>query len=311
MKTKSITAMTAVVCFGLLLMAGGCGRRHRDNVKVETKSESAGNSATAGAQAELSIDANATKDEEGIDMAEKEEIRRKYELKPGALVNVRNINGGVKVETADIAAAEVLIVRSAKTREELKQYRQVLIEQEEDNLTIRVDSDRKSLFSALGKIPEGHQRVILKLPRKTDLEVHGVGGAVTIGEIQGRLELRNINGQLKAGRIYGKTEISDVNGGVDVTFAPLTGKTIEIQGVNGNIDLHFEGEVNADLSTWGLNGQINSDLAGLENKEDESSRGRMKARIGTGGTQIRVGGTNGNLNLLKAEKPGAAKVAAK
>ncbi len=313
MKFKSILGMTAVLCFGLLLMAGGCARRNRTEVKAVTTTADksggaeAGTQATPGEQAALSFEA---KDEEGIDLAEKEEIRRKYTLKPGALVNVHNINGGLKIETADASAAEVLVVRSAKTREELTQYRQVMIEQEENSLTIRVESDRKSIFSAFGKIPEGHQRVVLKLPRKVDLDVQGVGGAVAIGEIQGRVELRNINGQLKAGRIAGETQISGVNGGVDVSFAPLTGKRIELNGINGNMDLRFEGEVNADLTTWGLNGQVNSDLPGLENKDDEGSRGRAKARIGAGGTQIRIGGANGNLNLLKAEKA-ATKVAAK
>jgi DUF4097 and DUF4098 domain-containing protein YvlB len=123
-----------------------------------------------------------------------------------------------------------------------------------------------------------------------------------------------INGEIKATRIAGETELHGINGGVDLSFAPLNGNGIEVGGVNGNIDLRFEGEVNAELNAWGVNGQVNADLPDVQNKNnDEPGRGRYRARIGSGGTQIRVNGINGNVNLSKAQRPAAnaAKVASK
>lgn len=311
MKTKSLIALIAVVCFGLTLAAAGCNK-HRRGAENKNSAETASSpESTAASTTAVELSISAPPDDK-VDLAEKEEVRRKFQLKPGSLVNLRNINGKVTVETAATDTAEILIVRSAKTREDLKQYRQVKIEQEENRLVIFIENDRKSLFSSLGSIPEGRQRVILKLPRTIDFESSSINGDLILGETQGRVELRRISGELKATRLSGATDIDGVNGNVDVSFAPLKGNSIEVNGVNGNIDLHFEGEVNADLTTWGINGQVNADLPGVENRDEESGRGRMKARIGAGGTQIRINGINGNLNLLKADKSApAAKVAAK
>lgn len=307
MKTRSMIAIIAVVCFSLALIAGGCARRHRTGTKAEsTKStEASSNTETASASSSPAVLSVDSKDENGVDLAVKEEIRRQFQLKPESKVEVHGINGGVKVETADTNAAEVLIVRSAKTQEDLKQYRQVKIEQEDNRLVISVEGDRKSIFSSLGRIPEGRQRVVLKLPRKIDFEVSGTNGNVTAGEIQGRVGLYRVNGQIKMTRVNGATELNGVNGGIDVAFAPLTGNGVEIRGVNGNIDLRFEGEVNADLDTWGINGNVEPDLPGVAPKEEEPRRGRMRARIGSGGTRIEISGVNGNVKLMKAEKQGA------
>lgn len=313
MKSKALIAIIAVVSFSLMMAVGGCRIGHRTQ-KQETAKSGESDSATSAAanqpQAELSINAG---NDDGIDLPEKEEIRRKFQMTPNSLVNVYGINGKLTVETADSDTAEVLIIRSARTREDLASYRKVRIEQNENNLEIGIESDRKSIFSAFGRIPEGRQRVILKIPRRVDFEANRIGGDVIVGEITGRVELRGINGQIKASRIEGTTDVSGVNGGVDLTFAPLTGKGIEIGGVNGNIDLRFEGEVNADLTSWSVNGRLNPDLPNVEKQDEESRRSRSKTRIGTGGTQIEIRGINGNVNLLKAGKINAssAKAAAK
>jgi DUF4097 and DUF4098 domain-containing protein YvlB len=212
----------------------------------------------------------------------------------------------VKIETADAKTAEVLVVRSAKKREDL-QSRKINIEHDpKKGLTIRVENERRSIFSALGVIPEGRQRVILRLPKQVDIETNGLNGNFTAGEIRGRVELHGISGEIKVARANGNTSIGGVNGEIDLTFAPLAGKKIELSGINGNIDLRFEGEVNADVSTWGVNGNVDADLPNVERDETEPRRGRIKARIGTGGTKIEAHGVNGNIRLAKAEKPGAA-----
>jgi len=315
MKTKSILALIAVLGFGALFSISGCrahrrASNHSEKQAAEAAKDGEGNAEAAeAANVELSIKAP---DDNGTDFAEKQELRRKFSAKEIRGVSLRGINGPATIETADTDVAEVLIVRSAKSRDDLTQYRKVNIEVHDQVLVIRIENDRKSLFSAMAKIPEGRQRVVMKLPRKMDFEANGISGDVTLGELRGSIELHGINGLIKAARVAGKTEIDGVNGGIDMTFAPLGGNGIEINGVNGNIDLRFDGEVNADLNTWGINGQITPDLPGLENNAEESGRGRMKARIGSGGTQIRIGGINGNVTLAKAGKSGAAvKTAAK
>jgi hypothetical protein len=302
--------MSVLVVAGLslsLLSVEGCRMRSRSNAKNEggeTQAQIAPSDAPADPKAAAAplVDA----DGGSGDFAEKEEIRRTYALKPGQTVDVRGINGWVRVETADISIAEVLIVRSAKKKEDL-QFHQMNIEHGEKGLTIRTESDRKSIFSALGSQPEGRQRVLLRLPKKIDFETNGINGDVEIvGDLNGRAEIRGVTGSVKTGRINGETDITGINGSVDVTFAPLTGKSIEMRGVNGNIEMRFEGEVNAEIRGRGVNGQIQADLPNVEKPDGEERPGRTRLRIGTGGTSIELTGINGNVHLVKAGAAPAA-----
>jgi len=306
MKSKAIIALFLFAVCALAVTTNGCRMRSR-STQAEPKASEAAKPAEP--QAELSIAAAEDKD----DLPEKEEIRRKFKLAAESSISVNNINGSVTVQTADTDTAEVLIVRSAKTQEDLQNYRKVKIEESGNKLRIGIENDRKSLFSSLGKIPEGRQRVIVKIPRQVNYNSYNVSGDITLGEIRGRVGLHEINGQIKAARIAGPTEIGNVNGNIEATFAQLDGKGVEVFDINGNIELRFEGTVNADLNAWSITGQLNPELPDVQARDEEQSRGRLKARIGTGGTQIRVGGVNGNVTLLKAEKAPAssAKVASK
>lgn len=305
MKSKTFIALILSLAVGFVFTTGCRINSHSKRAEVKTD-ETTDATQPAGTQAELSITAGESSD----DLAAKEEVRRKFKLGAESVINVNNINGPVTVETTDTDTAEVLIVRSAKTKEDLQNYRKVRVEEEGRELIINVENDRKSLFSSLGNIPEGRQRVILKIPRKTNFNSYGVNGAITLGEIQGRVELQNINGQIKAARLAGQTQMGSINGGIDATFAPLIGKGLEVYDVNGNVDLRFEGTVNANLSAGNIIGRLNYDLPGVQATEDDSKRnryedfgrGRLEARIGAGGVKLRISSVNGNVNLLKAEK---------
>jgi len=331
MRSWMIIALAAVVA--LMLIARGCSGR-KDN--AATKVETANAAADAKAQpAEFSLSA---KDDEGVDLPEREEIRQTHKLTPGTKVFViglndarvdsdgkeafvMGINGGVKVETADTDTAEVLIVRSARQREDLL-HRKVKISNDE-NLFIHIEDDsapnprrtvlskiRRKMFTPIeddSAIPEIRERVILKLPRKAGLEIHVVYGAVTVGETEGRLEIRNVDGGIRVARAAGPVVVSNVNGDVDITFAPLAANSIRIGGgVNGDVDLRFEGEVNADLNAWSVIGAIKPDFPNVEIRNREPEWSRLKARIGNGGLGIEIHNVNGNVTLSKAASSAAS-----
>ncbi len=337
MRLKPIITLITVIGFGLSLSVSGC--RHRSDqaqahegaesvnvapsdYKADAKSD-ARTGAKAGPRTEdetVSADSNKAetnsivdKGGEGVDFAEREEIRRSYTLSPGANVRVSGINGRIDVETAETDHAEVLIVRSAKRREDLL-FRKINIEHDSNELHIRVEQDRRSLFSAFGSIPEGRQRVLLKLPRKVEIETNGVNGDVNVGEIEGGVRVSGVNGAINIAQATGGAKFQGVNGKIDATVAGLsTGEGIDLNGVNGNTTLRFIGEVNADVEARGHNGRVDSDLPNVEERKGEKRFGRYNARIGTGGPQIEIRGVNGNVFLTKSEKSSAttAKAVAK
>jgi hypothetical protein len=332
MRSKLVIILIAGVVICLGLTARGCPAPKDSAV---TKLETADNTAAGdrSQQAEFSLSA---KDDEGFDLPEREEIRQKYKLSPEAMVWVGYINGKVNVETTDADIAEILVVHSARRREDL-QHSQVKIYpgRGRDKQTLFIV--HKSVSSSPGSGPESRQRVILRLPRMTGLEIYEINGDVMVGEVHGRAEVMKVDGAVRVARAAGQIKFGEINGAVDVTFAPLAGNearirdvdvhraihkgpatllagnVISVRNVNGAVDLRFEGEANADVNAWSVTGDIATDLPNVERLPAEPPVGRLKARIGGGGATIEIHHVNGNLTLSKAgnRNESAAKAVAK
>ena len=228
------------------------------------------------------------------EFTERDEFRQTYQIAAGAPVRVSGINGRVDVETTSGSAAEVHIVRSARTRADLE-HRKVIVEQPGGGLVIR--GEKESGVIDHGRRPDVRQQVTLRVPRNIDLTVSGVNGRTTVGEVDGPVKLSGINGRVEVGQARGYTDISGINGSVGMTITQLGERGIQISGVNGSVQLKFSETLNADLSVTGINGAVNTE--GLPNVtlQGKISRNNFNARIGAGGTPINVSGVNGSVRL--------------
>ena len=223
----------------------------------------------------------------------REEIRKTYELSPGARVEVSGINGAVKIETSDSRTADVYIERTGASQEVLNR-RKVTIFSTPDKLTIRGEKgDSHFLSRVFGSNPK--EQVTLKLPRQIALTTSGVNGAVKVGEIDGPVEVSGVNGRVEVAQASGSADFSGINGNVSLALRMLGKGGIDISGINGNIELRLGEEVNADLEAHGMNGSVTSDLPHVV--VDRASRGNYSARIGSGGNSISASGINGNIRL--------------
>jgi hypothetical protein len=319
-----------------VLIAHGCSER-RDGAAANI--ETAGD-AGVGAESQTAEFSLSAEDGEGFDLPEREEIRQKRKLAPGTKVFVigpnnakldadgkevivMGINGPVKVETADTDMAEILVVRSARKREDLQGQKVEISEY--NGLHIQVGSAkeqdpgheiRKKLKRVGERLPETspspdsapeiRRRVVLRLPRRAGLDLSEIGGDVDIDGVDRLLEIRNVFGNVRAARVAGLIIVRDVNGAVDLAFAPGAANTIKIEVVNGAVDLRFDGEVNADLRTWSIAGAIKPDFPNVEISNTEPMWGGLKARIGAGGSSIEINDVNGNVTLSKAAKGDAS-----
>jgi hypothetical protein len=230
------------------------------------------------------------------DYAEREEVNQNYELASGSRVEVRSINGTVDIETTTGNAAEVHIVSSARNREDLG-YNKVIIEHTANSLIVRRENERENNNHNV------RQRVTLKLPRQIDLNVSGVNGRTTIGEIDGPVRLSGINGSVDVAQAEGYSDISGINGRVRVTIARLSSRGIRVSGINGGVELRFDEDLNADLEVTGINGSVNTNVANVTVMGKFTPQ-NFRAKIGSGGTPIVVTGINGSLKLGRAGSAG-------
>ena len=231
----------------------------------------------------------------------REEIRKSYQLSPGARVEVSGINGWVKIETSDSKTADVYIERTGESQEVLNR-RKITIESTAAGLTIRGEKGDSGFFSRIfGSSPREH--VTLRLPRQIALVAQGVNGSVTVAEIDGPVEVHGINGKVDIAQASGSAELNGINGNISLGLKQLD-KGIDINGINGNIELRFGDGVNAALEAHGMNGNVTSDLPNVV--VDKQSYGSYSAQIGKGGHSISASGINGNIRLSRMMTASAA-----
>src|SRR2546430_4498501 len=66
----------------------------------------------------------------------RDEIRKSFQLQPGAQVEVQAINGSVEIQTSDTTTADVYVLRTANSQDALNS-REIIIEQTANGLTVR------------------------------------------------------------------------------------------------------------------------------------------------------------------------------
>ncbi|HJZ67831.1 MAG TPA: hypothetical protein VKF81_06910 [Blastocatellia bacterium] len=238
------------------------------------------------------------RDSEDSEFSEKDEFHQTYQLSAGARVEVRGINGAVEIETAPGSTAEVNVVRSARTREDLE-FHKVLVEQTATSLVVQGEKDH----SGSSRGHNVRQHVTLRLPRQVDLAVSGINGRATVGQIDGPVKLSGINGRVEVAQAMGYSDISGINGQVKMTISQLGERGIHVSGVNGGVELFFAEDLNADLDVTGINGSVNPAVANVT-VLGKIDRQNFHAKIGAGGSPIKVSGVNGHVKLSRVGAPG-------
>lgn len=226
-----------------------------------------------------------------------QEINDSYRLEKGAIVEVSGINGPVQIEAVDGDAAEIHVVNSVSSAEDLAHHH-ITVEKSPSRLVIRGEGRQDWHFWRwLFGRGERKQSVTLRLPREVELTTRGVNGRVEIGRMEGPVRVSDVNGRVEVGRAKGQAEVSGVNGAVGVGVSELK-DGIRINGVNGKVELRLAEGVNADLTVNGLNGKVNFDVPNATVEEQES-RSRLRARIGAGGPAVEIRGVNGKVNISR------------
>ncbi|HSB26842.1 MAG TPA: hypothetical protein VLE19_03255 [Pyrinomonadaceae bacterium] len=227
----------------------------------------------------------------------REEIRQSYQLAPGASVELANINGAIKIETADGNNAEVYVERLASSEQALGR-RKVNIEANANSLRIRGEKGDVGFFERLfGSSPS--ERVTLKLPRQIALHTKGINGSVIVGELDGPVDVRGVNGRVQIAGAAGRAEFNGINGNISVGLKQLNSEGVVLGGINGNIELQLAAGTNADFDAHGINGNVASDLSDVMIRR--SKHGTYTGQIGTGGSSaIAAKGINGNIRLTRS-----------
>jgi DUF4097 and DUF4098 domain-containing protein YvlB len=244
------------------------------------------------------------------DFRERDASRQTYALAPGATVEINSVSGGVTVETSESGQAEVEIVRTARTREDLD-CRQFKVETSPDRLRLDGNDERRQCRNV-----QVHQTLALRLPRRVNLDVNSVSGHVRVGALDGWAHLTSISGNATVERTVGEAVFSSISGSATVTqasgkatFSSISGRVlinltrlgsegVRVNSVSGSVEVGLPDGASADIRVRSISGSVTSDVPGLTiNKIENSSD--YEGRVGGGGTQLTFNSISGNVRFRR------------
>jgi DUF4097 and DUF4098 domain-containing protein YvlB len=207
----------------------------------------------------------------GGDFQERDEFSRKYELAPGARVEVSSIRGPVEIVNTNAATAEVQIIRTARTRDDLE-YHKIEVEQTANGLVVRGVQEPENRRHDNVQV---NHHVILKVPRRIDLAVTSVSGSLKIEDVDGQTVVRSISGSANIGNVGGKLQVTSISGNLEIGNIGAEARMTSISGnlevgnvgadvratsISGNARF---GEVNGSLDVSSVSGGLNATLTSL------------------------------------------------
>jgi len=226
-----------------------------------------------------------------------EDIHETFKLEQDARIEVRGINGPVEISTAESETADVHVVSTANSEDDLEGQR-VFIEHTPSSLVVRGEGGRHSFWNWLWGRGSVRQHVTLILPRRIQLLATGVNGPVTIGEVEGSVRVDGVNGRVEVAQAAGRCDVTGVNGSVKITSAQPGAQGLEVKGINGSVEIRLKDGANADVNVEGLNGSVAFNIPNVTQQRENPSN--LRARIGTGGAPINIMGVNGGLRFESA-----------
>jgi DUF4097 and DUF4098 domain-containing protein YvlB len=241
------------------------------------------------------------------DFKERDASRQTYGLAPGATVEINSVSGGVTVETSESSQAEVEIVRTARTRQDLD-CRQFKVEAAPERLRLDGNDERRQCRNV-----QVHQTLTLRLPRRVNLDVNSVSGHVRVGALDGWAHLNSISGNASVERASGKILFSSISGSAtvarasgDVVFSSISGRVgfnltslggggVRVNSVSGSVDVGLPDGASADISVRSISGDVTSDVPGLTINKTEGSN--YEGRVGGGGTRLTFNSISGSVRF--------------
>jgi hypothetical protein len=128
-----------------------------------------------------------------------------------------------------------------------------------------------------------------------DLKVFTSNAKICCASTCGRLVARSSNGKIEVGRHSGSLDASTSNGLIRANLERLGREGVVLATSNGRIVLELPEEVDAEVDVRVDNGIIRNSRH--LDSETRVATGRIRGRLGKGGTQIKLRTSNGTISL--------------
>jgi hypothetical protein len=245
------------------------------------------------------------------------------------VVDVHNSNGKTRIVGGDCERVTLRAVKHARAESEAAAARlldEIVINSVEVGGTLEIDVDIPRKWNRHGSVD-----LEVEVPREVEVNVSSSNGKLClqglrcgvsaqsangsvrlrdiVGDIDittanakiscdctcGRLVARSSNGKIEIGEHSGALDAATSNGLIRATIEQLATEGVHLTTSNGRIVLELPEGPDAEVDIRVDNGVIRSELA-LGNENSEQA-GRLRGRLGRGGTPIKLRTSNGTVSL--------------
>jgi hypothetical protein len=259
---------------------------------------------------------------------------KRYTTRGTPELHLKTFDGAIQIQSWDRSEVLIEIEKRGATREHVDQIT-VEASQDGDRIELEVKQPRSESFSGFGFNVGASARLMVSVPRRTDVVARTGDGSITIDRVSGRLELRTGDGAIRADNIAGDLLLNTGDGSITVDRAEgrltvdtgdggvnVTGKLTAVNmhtgdgsivyrvepGVvmnddwdittgDGSVAVYLPAAFNAELDAHTGDGAIRSELSLTSSSTQDSERRSIRGRLGDGGRRLRVRTGDGSITL--------------
>ena len=232
-------------------------------------------------------------------------IDQTFDVRAGADLVLKNVNGRITVKAWDQAKVRVVAVKEVEAdREDVQRAMNELkvdIRPSNGGLTIETIHPKRgkggdSFFDWIfGDDIDAEVTYDLMVPRNMSLDVTNTNGAIRVSDVTGKHELDTTNGRIEVTNCAGSLDAATTNGSIEADLVRVTkGQPLRFETTNGRITVSVPKDLAADVDAGTTNGSIHTDLPIATTRMSENS---LRGAINGGGTPIRMRTTNGGIEI--------------
>lgn len=259
---------------------------------------------------------------------------RRFTVNGTADLRVATFDGSIQIQSWD--GSEVLVeIEKRGVNKAAVDRMQVVAGQKGNVINVEVRQPKRESFSGIGLNQGSYARLLVSVPRTTNIRARSGDGSIRIDRVNGRIELRTGDGSIRAADVSGTLSFHTGDGAVtveraegeltvdtgdgsvsvagrmtalklhsgdgSVVYRAESGSTMtgpwDITTGDGSVTLYLPGDLGAELDAHTGNGRISNDLDLEQGDSRERPRRTLRGRIGSGGELLRVRTGDGAIRL--------------
>lgn len=262
---------------------------------------------------------------------------KRFAVSGDPIVRVSTFDGAIEIQSWDRPEVLVEIEKRGATQEALEGI-EVAASQDGRTIDITVRRPDGQPFSGIGFQSSSSARLIVSVPRRSDVRARSGDGALRVERVQGKIDLQTGDGSIRAEDVSGEISLTTGDGSIAVDGAQGrlvldTGDgSVDVTGRLGSVRLHtgdgsivyrsepgsaMEGDWDistgdgavslylppdfaAELDAHTGGGTIRNELDPGATPSRQGDEGRsLKGRLGSGGPRLRIRTGDGGIRLRR------------